>query len=136
MLSFGLLGGDLGGGASPSVCEGLVDIKAVALSVGAGWVNNGDNTYTGTATDGLINNLVPAFSAIPFSPKCSRIEILDISAGSVSGVFDGVSAHPFYDEVGEHEYLDELWGDSGNAYIIGQGFTGTIRVDQISEVTP
>jgi hypothetical protein len=94
------------------------DDKKLATSVDVGWVNNLDNTYTGTAVTGDIVGITTSTSG---TFKVT-ITLSSVTEGDVNG----------YDADGTYVFEETL---SASLNLTGTGFTGVVEVVSAEEIT-
>ena len=88
------------------------DTTKIATTVGAGWTDNGDNTYTGATASSNIDGL----SSITSGTVQVVMTLSGVTAGDVNG----------YDSDGTYTFEEVL---SGSLSLVGTGFTGTVSLN-------
>ncbi len=88
------------------------DTTQTATAVGAGWVDNGDGTYTGTTASSTIDGL----SSVTSGTVQVEMTLSGVTAGDVNG----------YDADGTYTFEETL---GASLSLVGTGFTGTVSLN-------
>ncbi len=108
------------------------------LTLGVGWVDNGDGTYTSDGTQSANSDVVQPLSNTSAGDLVQwQFEVISISSGGISFIASGSTQNSSsYTSVGDFNYYAEQVGVMADTKLRASStFVGTVRVSEVRSIT-